>query len=196
MDTPHDTASTHLSSHFVLLDALLDGGYPCGTMTALEGFTHGAKSLLMYAHASAKARGWKVGYLRTDRYKGVALRTATFWADAAELLLRGVELLLLDGVSATQWRAMPKGIPGVLSGRGSTLIVALKEPLQESAQVTVRLALESAGWIYRHQRACTYRLMVTRLPTAARPFPPEGVTLVMPFPPKAPPLPLPDRIRR
>jgi hypothetical protein len=172
---------THLSTGFPLLDRRLQGGYPCGAITILDGHPHAIKTVAAYALASATHHGILGGYLRAADFSESPLFPLELWSTVQLLLFQSLDLLVMENLTPAQLAAMPASIAGLVARRNRTLLITLAYPFR--CRAALQLTFTPCGWLYRRQQLRGYRAGVAwrtkRLLTR-----PHGMMIEIPVPPR------------
>jgi hypothetical protein len=174
------TPLRHLSTGFPLLDQHLQGGYPCGAITALIGHPHATKAVAASARAVAHHQGLAVGYIRALDFSDDPFLSLQLWSTATWLLFESLDLLVLEALTPTQLAAMPATLAGLLRRRHRTLLVTLTTPIPCRAALYLRF--EPKGWLYRRRQVYGYRAWASWRTKKMHTIH-NGITLKIPVPP-------------
>lgn len=174
------TPPRRLSTGFPLLDQQLQGGYPCGAMTALIGHAHATKAIAASARDVAYRQGLRVGYIRALDFTDDALLTLQLWSTATWLLFQSLDLLVLEALTPAQLAAMPPTLAGLLRRRDRTLLMTLTTPTLCRAALYIRLT--PVGWLYRRRLLYGYRAWASWRTKKIQTLH-HGITLKIPVPP-------------
>lgn len=174
------TPPRHLSTGFPLLDQHLQGGYPCGAITALIGHPHATKVIAAAARAVAHHQGLAVGYIRALDFSDDPFLSLQLWSTATLLLFQSLDLLVLEALTPTQLAAMPPTLVGLLRRRNRTLLMTLTTPTP--CHATLYLRFEPKGWLYRRRQVYGYRARASWRTKKIQTIH-NGITLKIPVPP-------------
>lgn len=169
-----------LPTGFSALNLILGGGFTFGTITLLAGYPHAAKTIALTARSIAAEQGRPGGYLRVLPSEDEDRSTfpLRLWSTVAMLLMQGTEVLVVEGVTPVQLRALPSSLKGLVQRRHRLLLITVATPPVRRAFVS--LTFRPGGWLYRQQQVNGYRTVVTLYPTTSAPLG-NKITLEIPL---------------